>query len=96
MGTGGLSHSIGEPTMGLIEEDFDRHCLGLFQAGKERPLIDFLTQRLPTIGNGASEIRNWIAAHGAAGGAGFELINYKAIPEIYVGFGVAAWNVNRQ
>ena len=93
MGTGGLSHSIGEPTMGRIEEDFDRDCLGLFQSGKQRPLIDFLTRRLPTIGNGASEIRNWIAAHGAAGGTGFELINYKAIPEIYVGFGVAAWNL---
>jgi aromatic ring-opening dioxygenase catalytic subunit (LigB family) len=94
MGTGGLSHSIGEPTMGRIEEDFDRDCLGLFESGKEHRLIDFLTQRLPTIGNGASEIRNWIAAHGAAGGAGFELINYKAIPEIYVGFGIAAWNIN--
>jgi len=93
MGTGGLSHSIGEPTMGQIEEDFDRDCLRLFKSGKERPLIDFLTRRLPTVGNGASEIRNWIAAHGAAGGNGFELINYKPIPELYVGFGVASWNL---
>jgi aromatic ring-opening dioxygenase catalytic subunit (LigB family) len=93
MGTGGLSHSIGEPTMGLIEEEFDRDCLRLFESGDERPLIEFLTQRLPTVGNGASEIRNWIAAHGAAGGNGFELIDYKAIPEVYVGFGVACWNV---
>lgn len=93
MGTGGLSHSIGEPTMGRIEPEFDRDCMRLFKSGKERPLIDFLTKRLPTIGNGASEIRNWIAAHGAAGSNGFELIEYKPIPDIYVGFGVAAWNI---
>lgn len=93
MGTGGLSHSIGEPTMGLVEEEFDSDCLRLFASGNQRPLIDFLTQRLPTVGNGASEIRNWIAAHGAAGGNGFDLINYKAIPEVYVGFGVASWNL---
>ena len=93
MGTGGLSHSIGEPTMGKIEPEFDRDCMRLFKAGKERPLIDFLTKRLPTIGNGASEIRNWIAAHGAAGSDGFDLIEYKPIPEIYVGFGVASWNI---
>lgn len=93
MGTGGLSHSIGEPTMGLVEEEFDRDCLRLFESGNQRLLIDFLTQRLPTVGNGASEIRNWIAAHGAAGGNGFQLIDYKAIPELYVGFGVASWNL---
>jgi aromatic ring-opening dioxygenase catalytic subunit (LigB family) len=93
MGTGGLSHSIGEPTMGMVEEEFDRDCLGLFESGDKRPLIEFLTKRLPTVGNGASEIRNWIAAHGAAGGSGFELINYKAIPELYVGFGVASWKL---
>lgn len=93
LGTGGLSHSIGEPTMGMVEEEFDRDCLGLFESGDKRPLIEFLTKRLPTVGNGASEIRNWIAAHGAAGGSGFELINYKAIPELYVGFGVASWKL---
>lgn len=93
MGTGGLSHSIGEPTMGVVEEEFDRNTLRLFESGKKRPLIDFLTKRLPTVGNGASEVRNWIAAHGAAGGKGFELIGYKAIPDVYVGFGVAAWNL---
>ena len=93
MGTGGLSHSIGEPTMGVVEEEFDRDCLRLFASSKPRPLVDFLTKRLPTVGNGASEIRNWIAAHGVAGGNGFELINYKAIPELYVGFGVAAWKL---
>ena len=91
--TGGLSHSIGEPTMGEIEEEFDHECIELFAAGDERPLVEFLDERLPVIGNGAAEIRNWLAAHGAAGKRGFELIGYCNCPEVYVGCGFASWNV---
>ncbi len=32
LGTGGLSHSIGEPTMGAIYEDFDRETIRLFSS----------------------------------------------------------------
>ncbi len=91
LASGGLSHSVGEATMGQIEEAFDRECLELFRCGDPAPLCDFLTQRLPHVGNGASEIRNWVAAHGAAGGRGFELIHYSAVPEVIVGCGFAAW-----
>jgi len=93
LATGGLSHSIGEPTMGEIDEPFDRECIRHFEKGDERPLIDFLNERLPTIGNGAAEIRNWVAAHGAAGRRGFELIGYCNCPEVYVGCGFASWDV---
>jgi len=70
LATGGLSHSIGEATMGEIDEPFDRECIGHFQKSDEHSLVDFLNERLPTIGNGAAEIRNWVAAHGAAGKRG--------------------------
>ena len=93
LATGGLSHSIGEPTMGEIDEDFDRECLRHFEAADERRLVDFLNERLPTIGNGAAEVRNWVAAHGAAGKRGFELIDYCNVPEVYVGCGFASWNL---
>ena len=93
LSTGGLSHSIGEPTMGEIDEPFDRECIRHFEKGDERPLIDFLNERLPTIGNGAAEIRNWVAAHGAADRRGFELIGYCNCPEVYVGCGFASWNL---
>lgn len=93
LGTGGLSHSIGEPTMGEIDEAFDRACIGRFEAGDPPALIDFLNERLPTQGNGSAEIRNWVAAHGAAGGRGFDLIRYDPIPEVYVGCGFASWKV---
>ena len=45
------------------------------------------------LGNGAAEIRNWVAAHGAAGKRGFELIGYCNCPEVYVGCGFASWDL---
>ena len=92
LATGGLSHSIGEPTMGAIDEPFDRECIRLFgsPAGK---LVDYLQENLPKTGNGAEEIRNWIVAHGAAGGRGFELIDYLPVPTVIVGCAFAAWRL---
>jgi aromatic ring-opening dioxygenase catalytic subunit (LigB family) len=93
LATGGLSHSIGEPTMGEIDEAFDRECIRRFEAGDPPALFDFLNQRLPAAGNGAAEVRNWVAAHGAARGRGFDLIRYDPIPDVYVGCGFASWRL---
>ena len=91
LATGGLSHSIGEATMGQIDVAFDRECLQHFASGDRDALLAFLDQRLPAAGNGAAEVRNWVAAHAAAGTHGFDLIHYSAMPEIYVGCGLASW-----
>ena len=93
LATGGLSHSIGEPDMGRIDEAFDRDCIRRFEDGDAPALLDFLNARLPAAGNGASEVRNWVAAHGAARGRGFELIHYEPIPNVYVGCGFASWKL---
>ncbi|HKA39391.1 MAG TPA: 2,3-dihydroxyphenylpropionate 1,2-dioxygenase [Burkholderiales bacterium] len=93
LATGGLSHSIGEPDMGRIDEAFDRECLRRFEAGDPQGLFGFLNERLGKAGNGAAEVRNWVAAHGAARGRGFELIKYDPIPDVYVGCGFASWKV---
>ncbi|HET7366580.1 MAG TPA: 2,3-dihydroxyphenylpropionate 1,2-dioxygenase [Burkholderiales bacterium] len=90
LGTGGLSHSIGEPTMGAIYEDFDRESIRLFGRPADE-LIQYLDAELPTSGNGSEEIRNWLVAHGAAGGRGFELVDYLPVPTVIVGCGFAAW-----
>ena len=97
LATGGLSHSIGEATMGAIDEAFDRECLQHFAASDRSTLLNFLDHRLPAAGNGAAEVRNWVTAHGAAsaaitnGARIFDLIHYSAMPEIYVGCGLASW-----
>jgi len=89
--TGGLSHSIGEPTMGKIDEAFDRACLERFASGNVAALCEYLNTSAGAAGNGAAEIRNWMVAHGAAGGEGFELLYYRTIPQWYVGAGIASW-----
>ena len=94
LGTGGLSHSIGEPTMGRIDEQFDRTCLDHLASGNVTGLLRHLDGSAAKAGNGAAEMRDWLVAHGAAGGHGFELIHYQAIPQWYIGAGIAAWRVN--
>jgi len=92
LGTGGLSHSIGEPTMGAIYEDFDRETIRLFSSS-ERDLVSYLEKNLPTHGNGSEEVRNWLVAHGAAGARGFELVDYLPVPKVIVGCGFAYWTI---
>jgi aromatic ring-opening dioxygenase catalytic subunit (LigB family) len=94
LGTGGLSHSIGEPTMGKIDEKFDRACIEVFKKGDDARLIEFLnTEEVDAVGNGTHEVRNWVVAHAAAGSRGFDLVDYFPSPEVYVGCGFASWKV---
>lgn len=93
LGTGGLSHSIGEPTMGAIDEPFDRQCIELFKENNPARLCRFLEEKLPETGNGAEEVRNWLVAHGAAGARGFDLVDYLPVPAVIVGCGFASWNL---
>jgi len=92
LGTGGLSHSIGEKTMGAIYEQFDRDTIRLF-GRPHGELISFLNDELMRSGNGSEEIRNWLVAHGVAGGRGFELVDYLPVPTVIVGCGFASWRV---
>jgi aromatic ring-opening dioxygenase catalytic subunit (LigB family) len=92
LATGGLSHSIGEPTMGAIYEDFDKETIRRF-ALPEQELIAYLEEELPSHGNGSEEVRNWLVAHGAAGARGFELVDYLPVPKVIVGCGFAAWTI---
>jgi hypothetical protein len=93
LATGGLSHSIGEPTMGIVDEDFDRECIDLFVSGAAGPLTRLVDEKADAAGNGTHEVRNWLVAHGAAGEQGFDLVDYLAVPEVYVGCGFASWRL---
>jgi aromatic ring-opening dioxygenase catalytic subunit (LigB family) len=91
LASGGLSHSIGEPTMGEVEEDLDRACLRLLSAAPDGELTGSLEELLRNAGNGGHEIRNWVVAHGAVGSRGFDPFAYAALPEVFVGCGFAEW-----
>jgi aromatic ring-opening dioxygenase catalytic subunit (LigB family) len=93
LGTGGLSHSIGEPTMGDIDEGFDRAALEALRGHDDSVVAATITDALERTGNGSHEVRCWVVAHGAAGNASnFELIDYMACPEVYVGCAFGSWN----
>ena len=94
LASGGLSHSVGEAAMGDIDEAFDRDSLAHFASGDPAALTAFLSEeRIARAGNGASEVRFWAAAHGAARCQGFELIHYEAVPQTYTGCAFAQWNL---
>lgn len=93
LGTGGLSHSIGETTMGWIDEPFDHACIELFKSASDQKFSTDLTNMLDKTGNGGAELRAWIVAHAVAGSKGFDLIGYKPMPDMLIGCGVAEWHV---
>ena len=49
--------------MGLIEEDFDRECISHFERGEPAALCEFLTKRLPQVGNGGSGLGTELGVH---------------------------------
>ena len=93
LASGGLSHSIGEPTMGRIDEAFDHECIRLLSHTDDNALIGYLNDAVRTAGNGSDEVRNWLVAHGAAAGRGFDLVDYLPVPSVYVGCGFASWRM---
>ena len=93
MGTGGLSHSIGETTMGWIDEPFDHACIDLFRNAPDEKIASELDRMLNETGNGGAELRSWAIAHAAAGGNGFDLIDYIPMPETLIGCGLAEWKI---
>lgn len=91
-GTGGLSHDVGTPRMGMVNEAFDRELIRLFQSGSQDEVIRFVTDHVHEAGNGAEEIRMWVAAMGAAGeNAKFDLRYYRAVESWYTGIAIADW-----
>ena len=94
LGTGGLSHSIGETTMGWIDEPFDHACIDMFRNATDEDFATRLETMLESTGNGGAELRNWLIAHAAAGSHGFDLIDYRPVPEILIGCALAEWRVS--
>lgn len=93
LATGGISHDIATPRMGQVNEAFDREFLRLLGAGDDAALVHYATEHVNEAGNGAEEIRTWLVAHGAAAGAPFEPVYYKAVSNWYTGIGLGQWRV---
>lgn len=88
IGSGGISHWVGVPEMGKVNEVFDREIMDYAVRG-DLAGMGALTDEyiLANGGNGGMEIRQWVCAMGAMPGAKGEIIDYAAVPEWVTGLG---------
>lgn len=94
LATGGLSHDISTPRMGMVNEVFDRRFLELLADNDDDVLIDYVANHVDEAGNGAEEVRTWLVARGVIGAeGGFSPIYYKPLRNWYTGIGLVQWVV---
>ncbi|MQB46110.1 MEMO1 family protein [Rhizobium sp. ICMP 5592] len=90
IGSGGISHWVGDENSGKINPDFDHMVLDAVVAGDSERLIALEDAYiLEHGGNGAMEIRTFICAMGAMGEMKGEVIAYEPVKEWITGLGFA-------
>lgn len=88
---GGLSHFVGEPRIGDIDEEFDHWFLDILAKGDLTDIIDIPNDELMEAGNGTGEIRAWVALAGAMNDAPGEVLSYVPVYEWINGMGVVLY-----
>jgi hypothetical protein len=86
---GGLSHWIGHPRVGDIDEDFDRWFLDRLQQAKYDDVLDMPDEEIFLAGNGAHEIRSWLSVAGAMEPAPARTLAYEPIYPWITGMAVS-------
>jgi hypothetical protein len=89
---GGLSHFVGEPRIGDIDEEFDHWFLDILAGGDLSEILDIPNDELMEAGNGTGEIRAWVALAAAMGSAKGKVLSYQAIYEWINGMGVVLYD----
>ena len=107
--SGGISHDLSTPRMGMINEAFDRQFIEHLRSGHAAQAIDHATRQVHLAGNGAEEVRMWLMAmgmtqtlvaagrvtHAVQGHAPFELDFYQAMHDWFTGIGLGHWALER-
>jgi hypothetical protein len=91
VGGGGLSHFVGEPRVGDIDEEFDRWFLRHLENDNIDELLDLPNDELLEAGNGTGEVRAWVAVAAAARDRKAKVLAYEAIYEWINGMGVVVF-----
>jgi len=91
VGAGGLSHFIGNPRVGDIEEDFDRWFLDRLEKGELEQVLDMPDSEIELAGNGNHEMRSWLAVAGAMAPTTATKLAYEPVHPWITGMGVAEW-----
>ena len=89
---GGLSHFVGEPRVGDIDEEFDRWFLKQLESDAPPELLDMPNDELMEAGNGTGEVRSWVALAGAMRGHAAKALVYEPIYEWINGMGVVTYD----
>jgi len=90
-GSGGLSHDIGGPRTGWIDQPLDRFLLQALSDGKPEKLLGLFTFDSDTVRSGTGEIRNWIAVAGAFPERKATVVDYIPAYHAITGLGFAFW-----
>lgn len=93
VGTGGISHWVGTPEMGLINVEFDERFLEHIERGRGEAISEWTPEEIGKGGNGAHEIRNWIAVLGAMAGVKGEVAAYEPVVPWVTGSGAVVWRL---
>jgi hypothetical protein len=91
---GGLSHFVGEPRVGDIDEEFDRWFLDQLESDAPPTLLDMPNDELMEAGNGTGEVRAWVALAGAMRGHSAKALVYEPIYEWINGMAVVTYDPN--
>jgi aromatic ring-opening dioxygenase LigB subunit len=95
VGCGGISHWIGNPRVGDIDDEFDRWFIERLERGEIEQVLDMKDDEIELAGNGNHEIRTWVAVAGAMGGAPGKKLAYEPISPWITGMGVVQWDTGR-
>ncbi|MFC0527629.1 DODA-type extradiol aromatic ring-opening family dioxygenase [Phytohabitans kaempferiae] len=94
VGTGGISHWVGLPRAGQINEEFDRRFLELIGATQLDEVLSWSDEWINEYaGNGALEIRTWMVAHGAARSAPATVLAYAPMHPWHTGIGIVRYEI---
>jgi hypothetical protein len=98
LGTGGLSHWVGPPETGKINEEFDRWFLERLTQ-REIPEINRRYARYEDLeavaGNGGHEIRDWLAVAGAMPSRlRPQVLAYEPLKAWSTGTGIVGWSAS--
>jgi aromatic ring-opening dioxygenase catalytic subunit (LigB family) len=92
LATGGISHDLATPRMGMVNDTFDREFLRALESADAPRAVRYATEHVHEAGNGAEEIRMWLAAMGCAAGRPFATRYYRAVPDWYTGIALGHWS----
>jgi hypothetical protein len=96
VGAGGLSHFIGNPRVGDIDEEFDRWFLERLERGELDQILDMPDDEIEIAGNGNHEMRSWLAVAGAVAPIKATKLAYEPVYPWITGMGVAHWETQNQ